>query len=131
MKKFTKFLEEVENKRFYKVDAQVELIIPAENEGEAGYLSDSILSSIEYVSEYVIDNIDQTEKRVDDNIKESKSEIKSEIKGNDYQMVSGIIDILKKVKDKENRMDIANDMITQFKKEKIKFDYDNFLDILK
>jgi hypothetical protein len=128
MKKFTKVLEELESESFYKVDAQVELIIPAENQGEAG---DSILSSIEYVSEYVIDNIDQTEKRPDDNIKESKSEIKSEIKGNDYQMVSGIIDILKKVKDKENRMDIANDMITQFKKEKIKFDYDNFLDILK
>ena len=99
MKKFTKILEEVENERFYKVDAQVELIIPAENEGEAGYLADSILASIEYGSEYVIDNIDITEKRVDDNITESKSDIKKEIKGNDYQMVSGIIDILKKVKD--------------------------------
>ena len=131
MKKFTKILEEVENEIFYKVDAQVELIIPAENEGEAGYLADSILASIEYGSEYIIDNIDQTEKRVDDNITESKSQIKSEIKGNDYQMVSGIIDILKKVKDKENRMEIANDMVTQFKKEKIKFDYDNFLDTLK
>jgi hypothetical protein len=131
MKKFTKILEEVENESFYKVDAQVELIIPAENEGEAGYLADSILASIEYGSEYIIDNIDQTEKRVDDNITESKSQIKSEIKGNDYQMVSGIIDILKKVKDKENRMEIANDMVTQFKKEKIKFDYDNFLDTLK
>ena len=131
MKKFTKILEEVENERFYKVDAQVELIIPAENEGEAGYLADSILASIEYGSEYVIDNIDITEKRVDDNITESKSDIKKEIKGNDYQMVSGIIDILKKVKDKENRMEIANDMVTQFKKEKIKFDYDNFLDTLK
>ena len=131
MKKFTKVLEELESESFYKVDAQVELIIPAENQGEAGYLADSILSSIEYVSEYVIDNIDQTEKRPDDNIKESKSQIKSEIKGNDYQMVSGIIDILKKVKDKENRMEIANDMITQFKKEKIKFDYENFLNTLK
>lgn len=131
MKKFTKILEEVENERFYKVDAQVELIIPAENEGEAGYLADSILASIEYGSEYIIDNIDMTEKRVDDNIKESKSQIKSEIKGNDYQMVSGIIDILKKVKDKENRMEIANDMISQFKREEIKFDYDNFLDTLK
>ena len=130
MKKFTKILEEVENERFYKVTAQVELIIPAENEGEAGYLADSILASIEYGSEYIIDNIDQTEKRVD-NITESKSQIKSEIKGNDYQMVSGIIDILKKVKDKENRMEIANDMVAQFKKEKIKFDYDNFLDTLK
>ena len=33
-------------------------------------------------------------------------------------MVSGIIDILKKVKDKENRMEIANDMVAQFKREK-------------
>ena len=132
MKKFTKILEEVENERFYKVDAQIELIIPAENEGEAGYLADSILASIEYSSEYIIDNIDMTEKRVDGNIKESKSQIKSELENNnDYQMVSGIIDILKKVKDKENRMEIANDMVTQFKKEKIKFDYENFLDTLK
>ena len=131
MKKFTKILEEVENERFYKVDAQVELVIPAENEGEAGYLADSILASIEYGSEYIIDNIDMTEKRVDDNITESKSQIKSELKGNDYQMVSGIIDILKKVKDKENRMEIADSMVSQFKKEKIKFDYDKFIDELK
>jgi hypothetical protein len=41
------------------------------------------------------------------------------------------IDILKKVKDKENRMEIANDMVLQFKKEKIKFDYKNFIDVLK
>jgi triacylglycerol esterase/lipase EstA (alpha/beta hydrolase family) len=125
-------IKEVENERFYKVDAQVELIIPAENEGEAGYLADSILASIEYGSEYIIDNIDMTEKRVDDNIKESKSQIKSELENNnDYQMVSGIIDILKKVKDKENRMEIAKDMISQFKREDIKFDYDKFLDSIK
>jgi len=132
MKKFTKVLEEVENERFYKVTAQVELVVPSENEGEAGYLADSILASIEYGSEYIIDNIEQTEKLEESIIFESKSKIKTELKdNNDYQMVSGIIDILKKVKDKENRMDIANDMVTQFKKEKIKFDYDNFLDILK
>lgn len=62
---------------------------------------------------------------------ESKSEIKSELEdNNDYQMVSGIIDILKKVKDKDNRMDIAHDMVAQFKAEKIKFDYKKFLDEL-
>ena len=127
MKKFTKILEEVESERFYKVTAQVELIIPAENEGEAGYMSDSILASIEYGSNYTIDLIDETDERVT----ESKSEIKSEIKGNDYQMVSGIIDILNKVKDKENRMEIAKDMISQFKREDIKFDYDKFLDSIK
>ena len=133
MKKFTKVLEELESESFYKVDAQVELIIPAENEGEAGYLADSILASIEYGSEYVIDNIDQTEKRIEESIIfESKSKIKTELKdNNDYQMVSGIIDILKKVKDKENRMEIADSMVSQFKKEKIKFDYDKFIDELK
>jgi capsular polysaccharide biosynthesis protein len=129
MKKFTKILEEVEGEKLYKVDATIELLIPAKNEGEAGYLSDSILSSVEYGSNYTIDNIDETEKRMD--VFESKSKIKSEIKGNDYQMVSGIIDILKKVKDKENRMEIANDMISQFKREDIKFDYDQFLDSIK
>ena len=62
---------------------------------------------------------------------ESKSEIKSELEdNNDYQMVSGIIDILKKVKDKENRMAIADDMVAQFKREKIKFDYKKFIDEL-
>jgi hypothetical protein len=132
MKKFTKVLEEVENERFYKVTAQVELVVPSENEGEAGYLADSILASIEYGSEYIIDNIEQTEKLEESIIFESKSKIKTELKdNNDYQMVSGIIDILKKVKDKENRIEIANDMVAQFKKEKIKFDYDNFLDTLK
>jgi hypothetical protein len=132
MKKFTKILEEVENERFYKITAQVELVIPSENEGEAGYLADSILASIEYGSEYVIDNIEQTEKLEESIIFESKSKIKTELKdNNDYQMISGIIDILKKVKDKENRMEIANDMVSQFKKEKIKFDYENFLDTLK
>ena len=62
---------------------------------------------------------------------ESKSEIKAELGDNNYyQMVSGIIDILKKVKDKENRIDIANDMVKQFKEENIKFDYKKFLDEL-
>jgi hypothetical protein len=62
---------------------------------------------------------------------ESKSEIKDELGDNNYyQMVSGIIDILKKVKDKENRMEIADDMVKQFKREKIKFDYKKFLDEL-
>jgi hypothetical protein len=65
-------------------------------------------------------------------VNESKSKIKSELEhNNDYQMVSGIIDILNKVKDKENRMEIADDMISQFKREKIKFDYNSFLDCLK
>lgn len=68
MKKFTKVLEDIENGRFFKVNAEVELILPAENEGEAGYLSDSILSSIEHGSNYQINNIDVTDERIDENM---------------------------------------------------------------
>lgn len=68
MKKFTKVLEDIENGRFFKVNAEVELIIKADNEGEAGYLSDSILSSIEYGSNYQINNIDATDERIDENM---------------------------------------------------------------
>jgi hypothetical protein len=68
MKKFTKILEEIENGRFFKVNAEVELIIPADNEGEAGYLSDSILSSIENGADYRIINIDETDERIDENM---------------------------------------------------------------
>lgn len=68
MKKFSKVLEEIQNERFFKVDAQVQLIVPAENEGEAGYLSDSILSSIEYSSNYQLMNIDETDERLDENM---------------------------------------------------------------
>jgi len=50
-----------------------------------------------------------------------------DIKGNDKDMVDGVIDIVKKVKDIKNRKTIAKDMITKFKKEKVKFDYDEFL----
>lgn len=132
VKKFSKILEDNSNQKYYKVFAKIELVIPADNEGEAGYLADSILASVEDSYDYTIQLIEGTEDRISESfIKESKSKIKKEIDGNDYQMVSGIIDILKKVKDEKNRLEIANDMISQFKKEKIQFDYDNFLNSIK
>ena len=63
-------------------------------------------------------------------LNESNSKLKAELKGNDYEMVSGIADILKRVKDKTNRLEIAKRMVSQFKREKIKFDYDVFLKML-
>ena len=46
-------------------------------------------------------------------------------------MVTGIIDILKQVKDTDNRKEIALKMIRQFKEENIDFDYSKFLNALK
>ncbi len=142
MKKFSKIVES-NSDNHYRVDAYIQLVVPAENEGEAGYLSDSILSSVEHNYDYTINNIEKTDLRIENGVNElfnsstptitlsPKDKIKSELIGNQYQMVSGIIDILKKVKDKENRMEIAMDMIEQFKRENIKFDYINFLDSIK
>lgn len=57
--------------------------------------------------------------------------INDELSGNEREMVVGIIDILKQVKDKENRKEIALNMIKQFKEENIDFDYSVFLSQLK
>lgn len=59
MKKFTKLLENKYLKK-YEVVAEVKLEIFAENEGEAGYMSDSILQSIQEQSEYTIKNIGES-----------------------------------------------------------------------
>jgi hypothetical protein len=61
MNKFTKLLEDKENRKTYKVDVKIELTIEASNEGEASYLSDSILSSIKGISNYTINNIETKE----------------------------------------------------------------------
>ena len=131
MKKFSKILES-NNSGKYKVWSYVELVIDSDDEGEASYIADSTLSSIKNLSDYTITKVEKLDFNMDEKfIYESKSKIKSEISGNDYQMVSGIIDILKKVKDVDNRMDIAKDMIEQFKREDIKFDYENFINSVK
>lgn len=128
MKKFSKIIES-NGVKLYKVSAQLDIIVEASNDGEAGYLADLAFSKIKGVQNY---NILKFEESTDNSLmNESKVKIKEEIKGNDYQMVSGIIDILKKVKDVDNRMEIAKDMISQFKQENINFDYDNFLDSIK
>lgn len=75
MRKFTKIIEKLENSKFYKTTANIELIIEAENEGEAGYISDSILSSIEESYDYTILNIEETEDRINEDIQNKADDI--------------------------------------------------------
>lgn len=56
MKPFSKISESSNNKEFI-IEAKVILKISAENSGEAGYLSDSILGSIESINNFEILNI--------------------------------------------------------------------------
>lgn len=46
-------------------------------------------------------------------------------------MVYGIAQILRKIEDTDNRRKIAKDMVAKFKREKIKFDYNKFLELCK
>lgn len=46
---------------------------------------------------------------------------------NDRDMVTGVAEILLMVKDKENRKEIADNMINQFNSENVIFDKDEFL----
>ena len=56
-------------------------------------------------------------------------EIDKNLDSNEQDMVYGIVDIIKKIKNKDNRLSVANDMIKKFKGENIKFDYNEFLNM--
>lgn len=57
---------------------------------------------------------------------ELKDKFASMLKGEDLEMVVGIAELLMEVEDKENRMDMVEDVIEDFKKEEIEFDYSVF-----
>jgi hypothetical protein len=67
MKKFSKLLESVQLKN-YKIETNLELIVEAENEGEAGYLADSILGGIKEQFSYNLINIEETQESIKENI---------------------------------------------------------------
>ena len=50
-----------------------------------------------------------------------------DLKPQDKGMVDGIVDIINQVKDKDNRHEIANNMVKQLKREKIVLNYEDFL----
>lgn len=59
MKKFTKIVESLNSQKYYQITAEVELLIKAENEGEAGYLADSILGGIKEQSDFSVSLISE------------------------------------------------------------------------
>jgi hypothetical protein len=62
MNKFSKIVENFVSKKFYKAICQVELVIQAENEGEAGQMVDSDLGGLEYLSDFKISDISEISK---------------------------------------------------------------------
>jgi hypothetical protein len=62
MNKFTKLVERIESKKYFRIKSEVELAIESENEGEAGYTADSELGSIESQIEFHISEISEIRK---------------------------------------------------------------------
>jgi len=57
MKKFSQILENINNQKYFEISAEIKLVVSAENEGESGYLADSILGGVEEQADFTIQNI--------------------------------------------------------------------------
>lgn len=62
MKSFSKLTEGLESEKCFKITCEVELVIKAGNEGEAGYIADAELGSIENHTSFNIKNISEISK---------------------------------------------------------------------
>ncbi len=62
MKKFSRLVEGYETKKYFKIKSELNLAIEADNDGEASYISDLTLSSIDGQSGYTIQSIEETTK---------------------------------------------------------------------
>lgn len=71
MKKFSSITENNNLGKYYKVKAEVDIVLQANNEGEAAYIVDSTLSSIKNQSSYDIKNIEETTKEEENELSES------------------------------------------------------------
>jgi hypothetical protein len=49
------------------------------------------------------------------------------VEDDDKEMVDGVASILRRVKDKKNRLQLANQLAKQFNREKVKYDLASFL----
>ena len=62
MKKFSKIFEDYISKKFFKATCEVELIIEADSEGDAGKMVDSDLGGLEYLSDFRIQDLSEISK---------------------------------------------------------------------
>jgi hypothetical protein len=62
MNKFSKIVEQLENKKYFKAKAEIDISTESDNEGEASYVIDSTLASINGQSGYNIKIIEEISK---------------------------------------------------------------------
>lgn len=72
MNKFSFLLEKLESQKYYNIKADIDLSIKAENEGEASYVSDTTLASIDNQSGYNIRSIEEITEEEFNKLNENK-----------------------------------------------------------
>lgn len=73
MNKFSLIVEQNESQKYFKINSEVDLVILADSEGEAGYLADSQLGAIESHSDFRILNISEMTREEYEEIKVTES----------------------------------------------------------
>lgn len=98
------------------------------------HLNDGIKVEMEHTNlktkakEIAMDHIFEDPKYYDKLSKMETNEIKNnESDQNDKEMVDGIIEIIKQIKDTSNRKEVAQNMVKKLKREKVDFDHIEFL----
>jgi hypothetical protein len=82
----------------------------------------------EKAKEIAMDHISEDPKYYDKLSKmEAKESKNTESDQNDKEMVDGIIEIIKQIKDTSNRKEVAQNMVKKLKREKVDFDHIDFL----
>lgn len=112
MRKFSKILESTSTKKYFEVKCNLTLFLEVENEGEAGYLSDSILGSIKEQTDFVIEDIKEIAKEEYREYFESISDIhtwneiggylQKEFEFSDFKMVLDFINKVGELSELEN-----------------------------
>ena len=102
MRKFTKILENLSEQKFFEVTAEVKLLVKSENEGEAGYLADSILGGIEEQSDFIVQNISEISEE------DFKKQFESIQNTEDWNEVSGKLEKTFQFKDFKEALDFIN-----------------------
>jgi hypothetical protein len=62
MRSFSRLVENLESKKFYKIETSLDLVLKAENEGDAGYLAEKELKGLDSQYDFQILDIKEVTK---------------------------------------------------------------------
>lgn len=108
MRKFSKITEN-KNIKHFQITSEVTLIVKAESEGEAGYLADSILGSINEQTDFKVQDIlELTEEEYKKTLEAYIVSLSEEVKTNKWGEIDGYLQNSFKFKDFKEALNFIN-----------------------